>query len=63
MAPAPAAFPPAVGTRELGSPTPANNDETAEEILGASVPDGPISETWDSRDESVGRTLLGKTEA
>lgn len=60
MAPAPAALPPAVGTREVA---PANKDETAEETLGASVPDEPAAETCDRSDESAGRTELGKFEA
>lgn len=60
MAPAPAALPPTVGTREVA---PASKDDTAEETLGASVPDGPTAETCERSDESAGRTELGKFEA
>lgn len=43
-APAPAAFPPTVGAREAVCPVLANNDEIADDRLGASVSDGPAAE-------------------
>jgi hypothetical protein len=63
IAPAPAALPPSVGAREVACPAPANKDETADDRLGASVPDGPAADTCERSEDSKGRIELGRFDA
>ena len=51
---------PSVGTGVIPL---ANNDATAEDTSGESVPDGPATDTCERREDSTGRTELGSCDA